>query len=110
MKFLKRKTPFDLQIKKLEEEDLARVEVGTDQYYGLIEVLTDLKLKQTEDLVKQNEMLTTKVKAVCTVLGVVISAIGSIAVPIILAKVAYTEENDMKIKNGTVWNLIGKKF
>lgn len=51
-----------------------------------------------------------KVKAVCTVLGVVISAIGSIAVPIILAKVAYTEENDMKIKNGTVWNLIGKKF
>lgn len=110
MKFLKRKTPFDLQIKKLEEEDLAKVEVGTDQYYGLIEVLTDLKLKQTEDLVKQNEMLTTKVKAVCTVLGVVISAIGSIAVPIILAKVAYTEENDMKIKNGTVWNLIGKKF
>lgn len=110
MKFLKRKTPFDLQIKKLEEEDLARVEVGTDQYYGLIEVLTDLKLKQTEDLVKQNEMLTTKVKAVCTVLGVVISAVGSIAVPIILAKVAYTEENDMKIKNGTVWNLIGKKF
>ncbi len=110
MKFLKRKTPFDLQIKKLEEEDLARVEVGTDQYYGLIGVLTDLKLKQTEDLVKQNEMLTTKVKAVCTVLGVVISAIGSIAVPIILAKVAYTEENDMKIKNGTVWNLIGKKF
>jgi uncharacterized protein YjbK len=110
MKFLKRKTPFDLQIKKLEEEDLAEVEVGTDQYYGLMEVLTDLKLKQTEDLVKQNEMLTTKVKAVCTVLGVVISAIGSIAVPIILAKVAYTEENDMKIKNGTVWNLIGKKF
>ena len=110
MKFLKRKTPFDLQIKKLEEEDLAKVEVGTDQYYGLMEVLTDLKLKQTEDLVKQNEMLTTKVKAVCTVLGVVISAIGSIAVPIILAKVAYTEENDMKIKNGTVWNLIGKKF
>lgn len=110
MKFLKRKTPFDLQIKKLEEEDLARVEIGTDQYYGLMEVLTDLKLKQTEDLVKQNEMLTTKVKAVCTVLGVVISAIGSIAVPIILAKVAYTEENDMKIKNGTVWNLIGKKF
>ena len=110
MKFLKRKTPFDLQIKKLEEEDLARVEVGTDQYYGLIDVLTDLKLKQTEDLVKQNEMLTTKVKAVCTVLGVVISAVGSIAVPIILAKVAYTEENDMKIKNGTVWNLIGKKF
>ena len=110
MKFLKRKTPFDLQIKKLEEEDLARVEVGTDQYYGLMEVLTDLKLKQTEDLVKQNEMLTTKVKAVCSVLGVVISAIGSIAVPIILAKVAYTEENDMKIKNGTVWNLIGKKF
>ena len=110
MKFLKRKTPFDLQIKKLEEEDLARVEVGTDQYYGLMEVLTDLKLKQTEDLVKQNEMLTTKVKAVCTVLGVVISAVGSIAVPIILAKVAYTEENDMKIKNGTVWNLIGKKF
>jgi hypothetical protein len=110
MKFLKRKTPFDLQIKKLEEEDLAEVEDGTDQYYGLMEVLTDLKLKQTEDLVKQNEMLTTKVKAVCTVLGVVISAIGSIAVPIILAKVAYTEENDMKIKNGTVWNLIGKKF
>ena len=110
MKFLKRKTPFDLQIKKLEEEDLAEVEVGTDQYYGLMEVLTDLKLKQTEDLVKQNEMLTTKVKAVCTVLGVVISAIGSIAVPIILAKVAYTEENDMKIKNGTVWNLIGKRF
>ena len=110
MKILKRKTPFDLQIKKLEEEDLAKVEVGTDQYYGLIEVLTDLKLKQTEDLVKQNEMLTTKVKAVCTVFGVVISAIGSIAVPIILAKVAYTEENDMKIKNGTVWNLIGKKF
>lgn len=110
MKFLKRKTPFDLQIKKLEEEDLAEVEVGTDQYYGLMEVLTDLKLKQTEDLVKQNEMLTTKVKSVCTVLGVVISAIGSIAVPIILAKVAYTEENDMKIKNGTVWNLIGKKF
>ena len=110
MKFLKRKTPFDLQIKKFEEEDLARVEIGTDQYYGLMEVLTDLKLKQTEDLVKQNEMLTTKVKAVCTVLGVVISAIGSIAVPIILAKVAYTEENDMKIKNGTVWNLIGKKF
>lgn len=110
MKFLKRKTPFDLQIKKLEEEDLAGVEIGTDQYYGLMEVLTDLKLKQTEDLVKQNEMLTTKVKAVCTVLGVVISAIGSIAVPIILAKVAYTEENDMKIKNGTVWNLIGKKF
>ncbi len=110
MKFLKRKTPFDLQIKKLEEEDLARVEIGTDQYYGLMEILTDLKLKQTEDLVKQNEMLTTKVKAVCTVLGVVISAIGSIAVPIILAKVAYTEENDMKIKNGTVWNLIGKKF
>ena len=110
MKFLKRKTPFDLQIKKLEEEDLAKVEVGTDQYYGLMEVLTDLKLKQTEDLVKQNEMLTTKVKAVCTVLGVVISAVGSIAVPIILAKVAYTEENDMKIKNGTVWNLIGKKF
>ena len=110
MKFLKRKTPFDLQIKKLEEEDLAKVEVGTDQYYGLMEILTDLKLKQTEDLVKQNEMLTTKVKAVCTVLGVVISAIGSIAVPIILAKVAYTEENDMKIKNGTVWNLIGKKF
>jgi len=110
MKFLKRKTPFDLQIKKLEEEDLAEVEVGTDQYYGLMEVLTDLKLKQTEDLVKQNEMLTTKVKAVCSVLGVVISAIGSIAVPIILAKVAYTEENDMKIKNGTVWNLIGKKF
>ena len=110
MKFLKRKTPFDLQIKKLEEEDLAEVEVGTDQYYGLMEVLTDLKLKQTEDLVKQNEMLTTKVKAVCTVLGVVISAIGSIAVPIILAKVAYAEENDMKIKNGTVWNLIGKKF
>lgn len=110
MKFLKRKTPFDLQIKKLEEEDLAEVEVGTDQYYGLMEVLTDLKLKQTEDLVKQNEMLTTKVKAVCSVLGVVISAVGSIAVPIILAKVAYTEENDMKIKNGTVWNLIGKKF
>ena len=110
MKFLKRKTPFDLQIKKLEEEDLAEVEVGTDQYYGLMEVLTDLKLKQTDDLVKQNEMLTTKVKAVCTVLGVVISAVGSIAVPIILAKVAYTEENDMKIKNGTVWNLIGKKF
>ena len=110
MKFLKRKTPFDLQIKKLEEEDLAEVEVGTDQYYGLMEVLTDLKLKQTEDLVKQNEMLTTKVKTVCSVLGVVISAIGSIAVPIILAKVAYTEENDMKIKNGTVWNLIGKKF
>ena len=110
MKFLKRKTPFDLQIKKLEEEDLAEVEVGTGQYYGLMEVLTDLKFKQTEDLVKQNEMLTTKVKAVCTVLGVVISAIGSIAVPIILAKVAYTEENDMKIKNGTVWNLIGKKF
>ena len=110
MKFLKRKTPFDLQIKKLEEEDLTEVEVGTDQYYGLMEVLTDLKLKQTEDLVKQNEMLTTKVKAVCTVLGVVISAFGSIAVPIILAKVAYTEENDMKIKNGTVWNLIGKKF
>ena len=110
MKFLKRETPFDLQIKKLEEEDLVKVEVGTDQYYGLIEVLTDLKLKQTEDLVKQNEMLTTKVKAVCTVLGVVISGIGSIAVPIILAKVAYTEENDMKIKNGTVWNLIGKKF
>ena len=110
MKFLKRKTPFDLRIKKLEEEDLAEVEVGTDQYYGLMEVLTDLKLKQTEDLVKQNEMLTTKVKAVCTVLGVVISAIGSIAVPIILAKVAYTEENDMKIKNGTVWNLIGKRF
>lgn len=110
MKFLKRETPFDLQIKKLEEEDLAKVEVGTDQYYGLMEVLTDLKLKQTEDLAKQNEMLTTKVKAVCTVLGVVISAIGSIAVPIILAKVAYTEENDMKIKNGTVWNLIGKKF
>ena len=110
MKFLKRKTPFDLQIKKLEEEDLTEVEVGTDQYYGLMEVLTDLKLKQTEDLVKQNEMLTTKVKAVCTVLGVVISAVGSIAVPIILAKVAYTEENDMKIKNGTVWNLIGKKF
>ena len=110
MKFLKRKTPFDLQIKKLEEEDLAEVEVGTDQYYGLMEVLTDLKLKQTEDLVKQNVMLTTKVKAVCSVLGVVISAVGSIAVPIILAKVAYTEENDMKIKNGTVWNLIGKKF
>ena len=110
MKFLKRKTPFDLQIKKLEEEDLTEVEVGTDQYYGLMEVLTDLKLKQTEDLVKQNEMLTTKVKAVCSVLGVAISAIGSIAVPIILAKVAYTEENDMKIKNGTVWNLIGKKF
>lgn len=110
MKFLKRKTPFDLQIKKLEEEDLAEVEVGTDQYYGLMEVLADLKLKQTEDLVKQNEMLTTKVKAVCSVLGVMISAIGSIAVPIILANIAYTEENDMKIKNGTVWNLIGKKF
>ena len=42
--------------------------------------------------------------------GIAATTATAIFVPLALADKAYDEEVNFKLKNGTIWNLIGKKF
>ena len=40
----------------------------------------------------------------------IVSAVAAIGIPLVLADKAYEHDQNMDMKNGTIWNLIGKKF
>lgn len=42
--------------------------------------------------------------------GFLVSAVAAIGVPVYLANKAYEHDQNLEMKNGTIWNLIGKRF
>lgn len=56
--------------------------------------------------VRRSERIGTVVK----VGTFIVSSVSAIGVPIYLAHLAYRNDQQMNLKNGTIWNLIGKKF
>lgn len=81
-----------------------------DDYRQLLERYRDLILTEQEIMNGSNERTNNGLGTVLKVAGVAVSAIAGIGVPIYLADKAYDEEKQMKLKNGTIWNLIGKAF
>ena len=81
-----------------------------DDYKHLLKRYQDLVVAEETILKGYNERANNGIGTVVKIAGLAISAVAGIGVPVYLANKAYDEEADLKLKNGTVWNLIGKSF
>ena len=67
-------------------------------------------LVETEEIIKDGRRKRGPLEVVLKIGGFLVTAAGVILVPQLLAEKAYEGEKDMSLKNGTIWNLIGKNF
>lgn len=67
-------------------------------------------LVETEEVIKEGKRKRGPLEILYKVVTIAISAAGVILVPNMLANKSYQQEQDMKLKNGSIWNLIGKRF
>ena len=65
---------------------------------------------ETEETIKKGKSERGVLSTVLKVGSFVVTAAGVILVPQLLAEKSYQAEKDMSLKNGTIWNLIGKNF
>lgn len=65
-------------------------------------------LCDAEDVIKKGKK--SPFDAIYKVLTLLVSIAGAVFVPLSLGQLAYKNEQDMSLKNGTVWNLIGRTF
>lgn len=79
-----------------------------ENYKLLIETENSILLREEE--IKKSRNDRSPLEWILKIGGFVVTAIGVIFVPQILANKAYDAEKDMNLKNGTIWNLIGKDF
>lgn len=87
---------------------LSKAEAGSEEYTILWNQYVAIA-NTLHDLEKNNVPWLDIVDKVVTACGVVIAGIGTIVVPMELAKMAYTnEEEDARLPNGRIWNLIPK--
>lgn len=76
------------------------------------DVYLDL-LKRYEELLRLREELKPAAKGwsiADSILDKGIRIAGSIGVPLFLGWLAYSGDRELKMANGRVWNLVGKKF
>ena len=69
-------------------------------------------LVETEENIRdgRNKRSSERVSTAVKVGGFVVSAVAAVGVPIYLADKAYQHDQNLEMKNGTIWNLIGKRF
>lgn len=70
-----------------------------------------LKLEEEQRKQKEESSLFKKIWPIfLDVANMSVKVAGAIAVPLTIANLSYAKEEDMKLKNGSVWGLLGKKF
>lgn len=92
-------------------EVMSEEEPGSEEYKKALE--TYKLLIETETTVRDSRSKRNSegVGTMVKVGTLIVSGLAAIGVPIYLAERAYQhEEQNMDMKNGTIWNLIGKRF
>lgn len=79
-----------------------------ENYKILVE--TENSILKTEEEIKKSRNDRSPLDWLLKIGGFIVTAVGVIFVPQLLADKAYDAEKDMSLKNGTIWNLIGKDF
>lgn len=79
-----------------------------ENYKLLVE--TENSILKTEEDIRKSKNDRSPLDWILKIGGFIVTAIGVIFIPQILADKAYDAEKDMSLKNGTIWNLIGKDF
>lgn len=89
---------------------LCKLDPEYDDYKRALDAYNTLV--QTEQAIRSgsNERSNNWIGTVMKGLGIAGSVFVGVFVPLTLADKAYDEEKQFKLKNGTIWNLIGKKF
>lgn len=67
-------------------------------------------LVETEEMIRKGKKERSPFEIVYKILTLGVSILGVVFVPLSLGKLAYDNDQDMSMKNGTIWNLVGKKF
>lgn len=65
---------------------------------------------ETEEIIRKGKRERGPLETGLKIGTLLVSVAGAIVVPQILADKSYDNEKDMSIKNGTIWNLIGRRF
>lgn len=70
------------------------------------------ELLEAENAIRdgKNKRLNERVVTGLKVLSLVVGAVGTIGIPVYLARMSYEHDINMDLKNSSIWNLIGKKF
>lgn len=79
-----------------------------ENYKILVE--TENSILKTEEEIKKSKNDRSPLDWLLKIAGFVVTAIGVIFIPQILADKAYDNEKELNLKNGTIWNMIGKDF
>lgn len=91
-------------------DQMDNVPTGSDDFE---QALKNYKLLvETEDTIRngRNNRRSERVGTGVKIGTLLVSAVAAIGIPLILADKAYENDQELKMKNGTIWNLIGKKF
>ena len=72
------------------------------RYEALLNLRTKLEGKDRKIFIQKEFVLETA--------KVMRTATGTIIVPIVLAKIAYTNDRELNLCNGRVWNIVGKNY
>lgn len=70
------------------------------------------RLVETENAIKdgKNKRSSERAGTGLKIGTLIVSAVAGIGIPIYLANMSYEHDQRLDMKNGSIWNLIGKKF
>ena len=89
---------------------LVKLDPEYEDYKVALQNYTALCDAEQAILTSANERSNNTAGTLLKGLGIAATTATAIFVPLTLADKAYDEEKAFKLKNGTIWNLIGKKF
>ena len=70
------------------------------------------RLVETENQIRdgKNKRNSERVGTGVKIGTLLVSAVAAVGVPVYLSHVAYEHDQNLEMKNGSIWNLIGKRF
>lgn len=88
------------------DEGMSSVPLDSIEYQKMLDSYG--KLVDTEEKIRKGKKERSPMDVVFKVLTLGVSILGAVFVPLKLGSMAYQNEQDMNLKNNTVWNLIPK--
>lgn len=105
----KRNDIMDINVKKGQLMDhMDNCETDSDEFEKAIKNYK--ALIETENMVRdgRNKRRSERAGTIVKIGTLIVSAAAAIGVPLVLADKAYEHDQNMDLRNGTIWNLIGK--
>lgn len=88
------------------DEGMSSVPLDSIEYQKMLDNYS--KLVDTEEKIRKGKKDRSPGDVIYKVLTLGVSILGAVFVPLKLGQMAYKNEQDMNLKNSTVWNLIPK--